>query len=341
MAWDVPPAPGLPTTPEKSKSWENDTAPVFILGSDGKAHETRPTTSLAHDLAKQEVVVHTSPDRPRRIRNPDDRPLNPANGGYSAGQGSSGSGRRTSLADRPVTGFTQPSGPACRRSLGGAESHAPTPTQAPARRSSIGSVAEAPKRFVRSYEPFEKLLSMGVDKESARAALIAASGDVERAVRLVLEDSQAHVSREACEWEFEGDKGWVPFSAESDARLHAAQAAGKEACELRFGGHRYLIDFNSLTQLNLATQRSRRIRRKGGASSSSGAHEKAAPSRAAGSDAKAKAPETPIEAAAQGAASSEPAKPAKVPVTEAPRPGHERFRPFQRGKGPSASSGSS
>lgn len=331
-------APALATTAEKNSCWENDAAPVLILGSDGKTHETRPTTSLAHDLAKQEAPVTTSPDRPRRIRNPDDRPLHPSNGGYSNGAqgGSSSTARRTTLADRPVSGFTQPSGPSFRRSLGGAESCAPATVPAPARRSSIGSVAAAPKRFVRSYEPFEKLLSMGVDKESARAALIAASGDVERAVRLVLEDSQAHVSRQECEWEFEGDKGWVPFSADSDMRLRAAMAAGKEACELRFGGHRYLVDFNSLTQLNLATQRSRRIRRKGGAASSSGAHEKA-PSRPAG-DAKAEAP-APPEAAAKGAArASEPEKPAKGQTAEGSRPSHERFRPSQRGKGSSASS---
>eukprot|EP00913_Durusdinium_trenchii_P025107 g23567.t1 len=157
-------------------------------------------------------------------------------------------------------------------------------TTAPSsRRSSTGSVREAREvRRVpcRAYDPIEKLLSMGVDKESQqngwprlseenRAALSAVGGDVEKAMRLVLEDSKAHVSREACDWEFEGDKGWVPFDPESDGILQAAVDQGKEACELRFNRQRYLVDFTSLTQLNLTTQRSRRIRRRSGAASSS------------------------------------------------------------------------
>ncbi|CAK8994157.1 Hypothetical protein SCF082_LOCUS3819, partial [Durusdinium trenchii] len=130
---------------------------------------------------------------------------------------------------------------------------------------SVREAREVRRVPCRAYDPIEKLLSMGVDKDSARAALSAVGGDVEKAMRLVLEDSKAHVSREACDWEFEGDKGWVPFDPESDGILQAAVDQGKEACELRFNRQRYLVDFTSLTQLNLTTQRSRRIRRRSGA----------------------------------------------------------------------------
>jgi len=122
-----------------------------------------------------------------------------------------------------------------------------------------------------AYEPTESLLSMGFDEETARAAIAAAGGDVERALRLILEDSRAHDAREVGEWEFEGDKGWVPFDAEAEAVLKAALDRGDQACELRAGGNRYLIDLDNLTQLNLASRRVRAIRRRrGGASSSKG-----------------------------------------------------------------------
>eukprot|EP00435_Cladocopium_sp_Y103_P002087 s4067_g1.t1 len=48
--------------------WETDAAPVFILGSDGQAHETRPTTSLAKDLAKSQEPKSSSPSSPSRRR---------------------------------------------------------------------------------------------------------------------------------------------------------------------------------------------------------------------------------------------------------------------------------
>ncbi|CAJ1434160.1 unnamed protein product [Effrenium voratum] len=286
------------TTPERASCWETD-APVFILGADGQTHETRPTTSLAQDLDKRGAKPWKAVARMARRREADERPIAPA----EAPDGASLSARRSSqarpterrglwkgrlsFADRPLSGFggSSPSFQQ-RRSIGGYENTAPAPCS---RRSSTGSVkspaerSERSERSVRqsrtSYEPVEKLLSLGIDKEAARVALAAVGGDVEKAKRLVLEDSQAHVSREACEWEFEGDKGWVPFDVDSDRTLRSALERRKEACELRFNGHRYIIDFNSMTQLNLATQRTRQIRRRGttSAASSSGvpsAHER-------------------------------------------------------------------
>lgn len=101
-----------------------------------------------------------------------------------------------------------------------------------------------------------------MDRDSARAAIAASGGDVERAVRLVMDDSRAHDAREGGEWEFQGDKGWVPFDAESESVLRVALDAGKQACELLAGGQRYFIDLDNLTQLNLTTCRTRAIRRR-------------------------------------------------------------------------------
>lgn len=113
-----------------SEAWDAQEGPVYVLGAAGLAHETRPTTSLAHDLARAEPV-------------------------------------RRSLADRPVSGFGTE-----RRSV-----------DAPRR-----AVASKPRR---GYEPIEKLLALGIDKDSARVALAAVKGDVEKALKLVLEDGQA------------------------------------------------------------------------------------------------------------------------------------------------------
>lgn len=220
---------------------------------------------------------------------------------------------RVSVADRPLCGFGDASSKSSRRSYGGSSSF--EPLTAPANRRSIASVKDRPdvKRNGRcSYDPIEKLLGMGMDKESARVALCAVGGDVEKAMRLVLEDSKAHVSREACEWEFEGDKGWVPFDVESDRILQKAVDQMKEACELRLNGHRYLIDFNSLTQLNLASQRSRRIRRRSGASSSA-APAAAAPAHERGAAASSGVPAGPLPAG-PGAPVHERVR-AKVPAT--------------------------
>lgn len=106
------------------------------------------------------------------------------------------------------------------------------------------------------------LLGMGFDLAASRAAIAAAGGDIERAVRLVLEDSRAHDSFSAAEWEFEGDAGWVPYDTETEALLQAAVEKGLSACEIVLGGRRYLVDFDSLMQLNLGSGRTRRIRKR-------------------------------------------------------------------------------
>jgi len=103
---------------------------------------------------------------------------------------------------------------------------------------------------------------MGFDEDSARAAVVAAGGDVDRAVRMALEDLKAHNAMNQCEWEFEGDMGWVFFDGDTDATIRGAVERGESACEIRTRGQRYLIDFDSMTQLNLTSQRSRRIRRR-------------------------------------------------------------------------------
>jgi len=104
---------------------------------------------------------------------------------------------------------------------------------------------------------------MGFDQELARVAITAAGGDIDRAVRIMLEDSMAHNARQVAEWEFEGDKGWAAFDCDTDLFLSEAYGSGDSACELRVGGNRYLVDFDSLTQLNLSSHRTRRIRKRG------------------------------------------------------------------------------
>merc|ERR1719446_531031 len=104
---------------------------------------------------------------------------------------------------------------------------------------------------------------MGYDEDLARVAIVAANGDINRAVRIMLEDAKAHNSIEAGEWEFEGDKGWAAFDCDTDRRLSEAYIKGDSACDLRIAGNRYLIDFDNLTQLNLTSHRKRRIRRRG------------------------------------------------------------------------------
>merc|ERR1712167_361942 len=101
----------------------------------------------------------------------------------------------------------------------------------------------------RVYEPVDVLVNMGFDLELSRVAIAAAGGDIDRAVRIVMEDAKAHTSIEAGEWEFEGDKGWAAFDCDTDRHLSGAYLRGDSACELRIAGNRYLVDFDNLTQL--------------------------------------------------------------------------------------------
>lgn len=73
-----------------------------------------------------------------------------------------------------------------------------------------------------------------------------------------------HDAVKTCEWEFEGDSGWAPFDGDTDMVLSQSFARGLSAAEVVIAGQRYLVDFESLTQLNLGSKRTRRIRRRGG-----------------------------------------------------------------------------
>jgi len=116
---------------------------------------------------------------------------------------------------------------------------------------------------LKSYEPVGVLVKMGFEEDLARVAIAAAGGDVDRAVRIMLEDAKAHNARQVGEWEFEGDKGWAAFDCETDKLLCEAFSRGDSACELRVAGNRYMVDFDSLLQLNLSSRRTRRVRRRG------------------------------------------------------------------------------
>lgn len=229
---------------------------------------------------------------PSRRASVADRPVGGfASGGFSSGPqsslvgrsscsftgSSSSGGPRSPVSDRPLGFFgssSSSSGPrpqpfhSQRRKSGVSGNGSPAP-KSPARAppsSHSPSPSSASNRLRRSslrpFEPINALLDLGMDRDSARAAIAAAGGDVERAVRLVMDDSRAHDAREGGEWEFQGDKGWVPFDAESESVLRAALDAGKPACELHAGGQRYFIDLDNLTQLNLTTCRTRAIRRR-------------------------------------------------------------------------------
>lgn len=126
------------------------------------------------------------------------------------------------------------------------------------------SVASSPpaRASRRSYAPSSVLTDMGFDEESAKAAMVAAGGDVDRAVRIILGDSEVRNVNQNAEWEFEADNGWVAFDAEQDDILRDASARGMTSCELRTGGRRYFVDFDKLTQQNIHSQKCRRIRRR-------------------------------------------------------------------------------
>lgn len=115
------------------------------------------------------------------------------------------------------------------------------------------------------YAPVDVLTNMGFEEDLARVAIAAAGGDVDRAVRIMLEDAKAHNAREAGEWEFLGDQGWAAFDIDTDRLLQEAYSRGDSACELKVAGNRYLVDFDAFTQLNIASKRTRRVRRRGAA----------------------------------------------------------------------------
>lgn len=291
--------------------WDLTPAPVLLAGADGNIHETRPTASLARDLAQSDAqeatevpLVANRHARRRSHPNPDERPLQ---GGAAVSwqvdmsdtvKRSPGSSARTTLADRPIGGFGGAAGPSSpsspssgstfpkrhtysgggpsspsRHKLGGVAApsrgtrqrvSAPGPAVV-ARQSSGGDAPTQPpqqRRSLRTYNPINELLDMGFDPASARVAIAAARGDVDLAARIMLEDMRAHNARTQCEWEFEGDAGWAPFDVEADTAIKQAVERGDDCCEVRIAGHRYLLDFANMTQFNMSSRRTRRIRRR-------------------------------------------------------------------------------
>lgn len=103
---------------------------------------------------------------------------------------------------------------------------------------------------------------MGFDPECVKIALAAAGGDVDKAMRILVEDTRAHHARIQCEWEFQGDAGWVPFDQETDSTLKQAVDGGRSACEVRIAGRSYFMDFDNMLQTNLSTNKARSIRRR-------------------------------------------------------------------------------
>lgn len=72
-------------------------------------------------------------------------------------------------------------------------------------------------------------------------------------------------------WEFDGgedgNERWIPFSDDVTLKLEQAHASGLSTLRLKIGFpnkpgvHFYVIDFDSMTQLNEATEKIRPIRR--------------------------------------------------------------------------------
>lgn len=246
--------------------WDLTPSPVLLAGADGSVHETRPTTSLARDLAAEpEVQEIPRSTGVRRQSDPDARPLRgfvPSRlNGATSKDSCRAVGHPVSHDHAPLSGFTNakrsPGAPKQRSTIGGCPNMA-TPSRGVTKGSSIG----LQRRSLKPYAPIDLLLGMGFDEDSARIAIAAAGGDVSRAVRIALEDSQAHDARSSCEWEFEGDSGWVPFDRATESIIKASAARGETACEIRTGGNWYLVDFESRTQLNMVTNRTRRIRKR-------------------------------------------------------------------------------
>lgn len=285
----------------RAGEWDLSQRPVLLAGAYGHAYETRPTTSLARDLAEDELnhpPLAEALSQPRRQSNPmDDRPIRPAPQSWTLDDntrsqpsqisGSSspsfrGSPSRSS-ADRPME-----RAPRARVSVGGLAGSVSSPSarQSNGVRSPNAASSKSPKFFERRdsgaqsryylpsnsgkpYSPADVLVNMGFEEELARVALAAVGGDVDKAVRLMLEDAKAHDARCNGEWEFLGDQGWAAFDCETDQQLQEAYSRSVSMCEIRVCGNRYAIDFDQLTQTNVTSRRTRRIRKRGTEATSS------------------------------------------------------------------------
>lgn len=262
--------------PSAAGCWDLSPKPLLLAGDDGITHQTKPTTTLARDLAaaEQEMSQPAASPAQRRSMNPDDRPIQssvgwwPIDSSRSAGMPSgvpmSPSTKRHSLGSRGSSSSQASGGYSS-----GASSLRPFPVS-PQKTSGTGSASlplawgNTQRRTSKQYSPMQTLVDMGFDEESAKVAIAAANGDVDRAVRIAVEDSKAHNAwQDHGGWEFEGDMGWSAFDCETNSLIDKAVKRGDTACEIRTAGRRYFIDLASLTQLNLATQRTRRIRKRG------------------------------------------------------------------------------
>jgi len=316
MAWDRPPpcqqgdpyaAPFYdkrPSAAEEAKAlqagqWDLSPTPLLLAGSDGNVHETRPTANLARQLAEADCEQAPLPaatvGHSRRSSLSENRPRTADSFASSAG-----SQRRSSLADRPVSGFSGADRPVCGFSGGPTTIQSEprirrkSPPPAAAGGSSPSNVAAGPRspgaaggsspsniaagsrspgglgqrRSLRTYAPINALLSMGFSEDSARVAMVAAGGDIDRAINLILQDACAHGARTGGEWEFEGDSGWAPFDCDTETAVRDALVRGVSTVEVKCAGHKYLIDLDNHTQMNMVTKRSRRIRRRDSKSAS-------------------------------------------------------------------------
>eukprot|EP00746_Dinoflagellata_sp_MGD_P137115 gnl/MRDRNA2_/MRDRNA2_70937_c0_seq1.p1 gnl/MRDRNA2_/MRDRNA2_70937_c0~~gnl/MRDRNA2_/MRDRNA2_70937_c0_seq1.p1 ORF type:complete len:390 (-),score=50.44 gnl/MRDRNA2_/MRDRNA2_70937_c0_seq1:131-1300(-) len=304
--WSTPSwGPGSPS----SKAWEISEAPLVFAGDDGNNYETRPTTSLARDLATvaaEPAGVASSPEPPRpepRRRSMADQPISglgsatsqsrrtstASASGYPAvtdRRQSHGSATSTSSYDnRPIRSSGTYSGfPERRQSSSSTNTKSFGISSGGPRKNSDLNMGSRRSSMGRS-SPEDVLIDMGFDRGASRAALAAAGGDVDKAIMIVLEDSKVHNAQQTADWEFEGDAGWVPFDEEACSIIADARNQGRSACEIKRGGWSYLLDLDSMTQMNLGTKRSRRIRERApggvsrapaangrGAASSSSAH---------------------------------------------------------------------
>lgn len=256
---------GETTQPSTRNSSKRLSCPDEQLRGVPRDVEQKDTGQSRHSTPPSSTKRHSCPDeRPLRgspawrqdfsfSRSASDRPL----GGFGAAAAGSSEPASSSTTSRRRSGGTAF---ASRASSPKAE------VSAASGRACRPSAAAGPRHVAsRAYAPIERLLALGFDEASARVAMTAAGGDVEKAVRIALEDSQAHDARSLGEWEFEGDRGWLPFDCSTEGIIKDAIARGETACEIRSGGHRYLVDFTGLKQINIATKRTRRIRRRQGA----------------------------------------------------------------------------
>lgn len=111
--------------------------------------------------------------------------------------------------------------------------------------------------------PLHKLREMGFEDSVARNALAAAGGNVDLAIRLAIENAGATnaIEEPAFGWAWEAEKEkFLPFDPTVEEQLRKALARGLQFVTLSFAGNRYEMDLDRMTQTNLKTGGTRRIR---------------------------------------------------------------------------------